>query len=544
MTDGLKDEHREAIIAAIAASDRVERAVLFGSRATGTNTVSSDVDIALFGGGLTLTDHARLAVALDEIPMAQEIDLVLYDSIQDETLKKNIRDQSVEWYSRPIQEAANRGASRHACTWPLMSLRQAGVSLIDCEHRTPPATDDGYPYVGIPQIRNGRLDLDSARLIAEEHYRAWTRRANPEPFDIVLSRRCNPGETGYVSPGLGKFAVGQNLVLLRSDGERVIKPFLRWLSRSPGWWAQVEKYVNAGAVFDSLKCADIPEFQLPIPTRSEQHTIAHILGTLDDKIELNRNMSATLDAMACALFNCWFVHFDPVRTKLEGRDTCVPEHVAALFPCKFVEAETGPVPKGWDVVSLSHIIDINPTRRLPKGQRAPYLDMANMPTTGHVPHGVIDKPFGSGMRFTNGDTLVARITPCLENGKTAYVDFLQPGAIGWGSTEYLVMRPKQPLPTQFAYCLARSAHFRAFLISNMSGTSGRQRVSAPALSQFMCINPPEGIAQAFEKIVQPVMRRASVAARESRRLSTIRDTLLPRLLGGELRINRFMEETA
>ena len=106
------------------------------------------------------------------------------------------------------------------------------------------------------------------------------------------------------------------------------------------------------------------------------------------------------------------------------------------------------------------------------------------------------------------------------------------------------MRPKPPLPTRFAYCLARSAHFRAYLISNMSGTSGRQRVSAPALSQFMCINPPECIAQAFEKIVQLLMRRASVAARESRRLSTIRDTLLPRLLGGELRINRFMEETA
>ena len=184
----------------------------------------------------------------------------------------------------------------------------------------------------------------------------------------------------------------------------------------------------------------------------------------------------------------------------------------ALFPCKLVESQIGAVPTGWEVISLSRIIDVNPRRRLRKGQRAPYLDMANMPTTGHTPHDVIDRPLGSGMRFTNGDTLVARITPCLENGKTAYVDFLQSGAIGWGSTEYLVMRPKPPLPTQFAYCLARSAHFRGFLIRNMSGTSGRQRVPAQALSHFMCINPPKCIAQGFEKIVQPVMRRASVAA--------------------------------
>ena len=105
----------------------------------------------------------------------------------------------------------------------------------------------------------------------------------------------------------------------------------------------------------------------------------------------------------------------------------------------------------------------------------PYLDMANMPTKGHVPGTVIDRPFGSGMRFTNGDTLVARITPCLENGKTAYVDFLPRDRIGWGSTEYIVMRPMPPLPNEFAYCLARSTGFREFAIQNMTGTSGRQR---------------------------------------------------------------------
>ncbi|MDE0105024.1 MAG: nucleotidyltransferase domain-containing protein [Bryobacterales bacterium] len=98
MTDGLKDRHRDAIIAAIAANDRVERAVLFGSRATGTYTVSSDVDIALFGDQLTLTDQARLAAALDEILMAQAVDLVLYASIANPTMQRHIRDHGIELY--------------------------------------------------------------------------------------------------------------------------------------------------------------------------------------------------------------------------------------------------------------------------------------------------------------------------------------------------------------------------------------------------------------------------------------------------------------
>ena len=91
----------------------------------------------------------------------------------------------------------------------------------------------------------------------------------PRPFDVVLSRRCNPGDTGFVSPGYVEFALGQNLVLLRSDGQRVLQPFLRWLVRGPEWWHQVDKYINVGAVFDSLKCADIPGFRLPIPTASQ-----------------------------------------------------------------------------------------------------------------------------------------------------------------------------------------------------------------------------------------------------------------------------------
>ena len=419
--------------------------------------------------------------------------------------------------------------------WPSMSLREAGVSLIDCEHRTPPAAEFGYPYVGIPQLKDGRINLNSARRIAREHFDEWRRKADPETFDVVLSRRCNPGETGHV-PKDSKFALGQNLVLLRSDGKRVVKLFLRWLVRGPQWWEQVSKYINVGAVFDSLKCADIPELRLRIPPLTEQRTIACILGTLDDKIELNRRMNETQEGIARAFFKDWFVDFGPVRAKAEGRDTSLPRPPANLFPARFLHSELGEIPEGWELRWLPEVLKVNPTRSLRKGEVAPYLGMANMPTRGHTPGCIVDRPFGSGMRFMNGDTLVARITPCLENGKVAFVDFLKDGQIGWGSTEYIVLRPKQPLPAEFAYCLARSVEFREFAVQSMTGSSGRQRVPAQSLDHFWLAVCPKSISDAFGRAVRPIFARASEAAAETRTLAALRDNLLPKLISGELRL--------
>ena len=121
-----------------------------------------------------------------------------------------------------------------------------------------------------------------------------------------------------------------------------------------------------------------------------------------------------------------------MRAKSEGRDPALPKPITYLFPDSFEDSEVGKIPKGWKMVPLPEVIDVNPTRALRKGEIAPYVDMANMPMRGHSPDSVTKRPFGSGMRFMNGDTLIARITPCLENGKTAYVDFLQEGQVALG----------------------------------------------------------------------------------------------------------------
>ena len=357
------------------------------------------------------------------------------------------------------------------------------------------------------------------------------------PGDAVVTTKGNStGRTTYVTPTMPTFVYSPHLSYWRSkDPNRINGRFLRYWSMGQEFSEQLAGMKASTDMAPYLSLVDQKRLRITLPQIGEQRAIAHILGTLDDKIELNRRMNETLEAMARALFKSWFVDFDPVRAKAEGRDSGLPKRVADLFPDSFEDSELGDVPRGWNALPLPSVIEVNPTRQLKKGHVAPYLDMANMPTHGHTPDDVIERAFGSGMRFVNGDTLVARITPCLENGKTAYVDFLEDGQVGWGSTEYIVLRPKAPLPLELAYCLARSNEFREFAIQSMTGSSGRQRVPAESLSHYIVVVPPTEIAERFGAIVGPLLSRVAHAARESRALAALRDALLPNLISGKLR---------
>ena len=542
MTDGLKVVHREAIIAKIAVNDRVERAVLFGSRATGTNTVSSDVDIALFGSGLTLTDQARLVAALDEIPMAQSVDLLLYDSLQDRTLREHIRRQGVEWYSRS-RDAWSAASGPHGPEeWPTVRLGDAADLFTGF-----PFKSDGYVSDSAAprllrgdNIVQGRLRWDGVKRWPAETAAPMAKFRLHEG-DVVLAM-----DRPWIEAGL-KFAsihredlpalLVQRVARLRG-GEGLDTRFLKYVIGCRDFSDYVLS-VQTGTAVPHISARQIEDYEFDLPPLDEQTAIASILGRLDDKIQLNRRMNATLEAMARALFRSWFVDFDPVRAKMEGRDTGLPTDIADLFPDRLVASEIGWSPEGWPVTPLTSLMEVNPKRSLQRGEIAPYLDMANMPTQGHVPDSIVDRSFGSGMRFVNGDTLIARITPCLENGKTAYVDFLRDHEVGWGSTEFIVLKPQSPLPDQFAYCLARSTGFREFAVQSMSGTSGRQRVPASALSEFLMAAPPASLGAEFGNVAGFLFERASRAARESRALSALRDALLPKLVSGKVRVNAF-----
>lgn len=340
----------------------------------------------------------------------------------------------------------------------------------------------------------------------------------------------------------GRFWVNNHAHVVRANNQNNTR-YLMYAMRC----ADVDSYLT-GSTMPKLTQANMNRVPVVAPPLEIQRAIAHILGALDDKIELNRKMNETLEAMARALFKSWFVDFDPVRAKAEGRaPSGMDAETAKLFPSEFVDSELGPIPKGWRRTVLSEAAELNPKRALKKGALAPYVEMSSLPTSGHRPSQWPMRPVGSGARFQNGDTLLARITPCLENGKTAFVDFLGEGEVGWGSTEYIVIAPRAPLPAEWGYLLARDETFRDFAKQKMEGSTGRQRVPAGALGQYLVTVPPAHVAARFGQIVRSWFQRMARGYEESSTLARLRDELLPRLLSGELPVDaaeRVVEEVA
>ncbi len=295
---------------------------------------------------------------------------------------------------------------------------------------------------------------------------------------------------------------------------------------------------NSGSAQPSLNRNFIYSMPLRVPGRDEQDRLVEILRALDDRITLLRETNATLEAIAQALFKSWFVDFDPVRVKMQGRaPEGMDEATAALFPDSLEESELGLLPKGWQVANLADTFEINPTRKLAKGSLASYLDMASLATSGHCVDAPVEREMGSGAKFRNGDTLLARITPCLENGKSAFVDFLIDDEIGWGSTEFLVLRPKAPLPEYFGYLLCRHPIFREYAIQSMVGTSGRQRIQNDVLGRFQLALAGSEITSRFSEVVTLIQENIAANHQTAQTLATIRDNLLPRLISGALRLD-------
>ncbi len=425
-----------------------------------------------------------------------------------------------------------------ASEWRTLSLREAKVELIDCDHRTPPPATEGYPYVAIPQLRNGRINFSDARRITEAHFIDWTRKAKPIENDVILSRRCNPGETAFVPPDV-KFALGQNLVMLRADGTEVYPPFLRWLVRGPEWWEQIGKFLNVGAVFDSLRCADVPKFQLLVPPLAEQRAIAHILGTLDDKIELNRKRNETLEAMARALFQSWFVDFDPVRAKAEGRDPGLPADIAALFPDSFEPSELGPIPKGWTVERIGNLAEViggsTPSTKEP-GFWAPEdhawatpKDLSNLQspvlltTERKISDSGLEK-IGSGL-LPVGTILMSSRAPI---GYLAIAEI--PVAINQG---FIAMKPKDSVSNLFLLYWAEVAQE---VIKSRANGSTFLEISKSNFREIDVVRPDASVMEQFDKYVRPWYERIVLNERSSATLATTRDNLLPKLISGELRV--------
>jgi type I restriction enzyme S subunit len=418
--------------------------------------------------------------------------------------------------------------------WTFAPLESCLEALIDYRGKTPEKTDSGIPLITAKIIKRGRIEK-ATEFIAEDNYASWMRRGIPKEGDIVLTVEAPLGEVAQL--GSEKIALAQRVVTLRGKEGVLDNTYLLYLLQTEEMLDQLKARATGTTVL-GIKQSELRKVPLSLPPIAQQRSAASILKTLDDRLTLLRETNATLETIAQSLFKSWFVDFDPVRAKAEGFE---PEGMdaatAALFPDSFEESELGLVPMGWRMLPLEDAYEINPPRKLKKGKVAPYLDMASVSTQGHVVSGVVEREMGSGTKFINGDTLLARITPCLENGKSAFVDFLSVDQTGWGSTEFVVLRPRAPLPPYHGYLLARHPAFREHAIQSMSGTSGRQRVQNDVLGRYSVAVPSDEIAEAFGDVVGSAQQKIAANQEQAKTLTHLRDTLLPRLISGQLRLS-------
>lgn len=307
--------------------------------------------------------------------------------------------------------------------------------------------------------------------------------------------------------------------MYRADESECDPYFLMYSMLGPVVQAEL-KSLGSGATVEHLRVPDCERITIPSPPLPCQRRIGAILKSIDDLIENNRRRVEVLEEMARAIYREWFVKF-----RYPGHEE-VP----------LVDSPLGPIPDGWTVQRSSDAILVNPKVKLDRSVDHPFIAMGNLNERGMACYPSDVRTGGSGAKFENGDTLFARITPSLENGKTGFVQCLADNEIGMGSTEFIVLRGNQVGPA-FTYCLSRNEDFRRNAIASMSGASGRQRVRNECFDNYLVAVPPTDLAQRFEGVAKPLFVDIDILHREAESAATLRDLLLPKLVTGKIDVS-------
>ncbi len=442
--------------------------------------------------------------------------------------------------------------------WEEMRLDEVTELIIDCPHSTPKWMDEGVAVLRSNNIKNGRLDLSSPSFTNEEGYQARVKRAIPESGDLVLTREAPMGEVCQIPEGL-RCCLGQRMVLLRVKKEIMDSTFLLFALQSPYLQHQISWNEGTGTTVSNIRMPNIKAFQIPTPPLPEQKAIAHILGSLDDKIELNRQMNETLEAMAQALFKSWFVDFDPVIDNALAAGNAIPDEfieraeqrkgiekkdnsdIQGLFPDAFeFTEEMGWIPKGWAVSNVG--TEFNTVGGgTPSTKNSDFWENGDISWTtpkdlsGNQSKILLNtdrKITELGLNKISSGLLPIDTVLMSSRAPVGYLALAKvPVAINQG---YIALKCEKILTPEFAIQWADSAMDE---IKQRAGGTTFAEISKTNFRGIPILVPSRKIIDAYSRDVKDLYNQITSRIENINSLAKLRDTLLPKLMSGELRIS-------
>jgi len=399
-----------------------------------------------------------------------------------------------------------------------------------------------YVPTGIPVIRG--TNMGYGRWVDGEfayvtHEKADSLSSNcAKPGDIVFTQRGTLGQVALVpTKGPDRYLISQSQMKLTVDAEKADAVFLYYVFTS----AEQQEYIRQNAIQTGVPHTNLGILRntpLTLPPLAEQKAIAAVLGALDDKIELNRRMNATLEAMARALFQSWFVDFDPVHAKAAGRQpTGMDAATAALFPATFRDTEAVRIPNGWTLGTVGDLTTLNRGTVNPGDFPEETFDHFSLPAFDNDRAPKIE--LGSAIMsnklvvIRNG-VLLSKLNPHIPR---IWLPDLHPTRRSVCSTEFMVACSKPGVSREFIFSLFSSSAFSSVYVMLVTGTTGsHQRIRPESVLEMKAVIPPLKCIQSFTAVSTPMFDCINRNTDQSRTLSTLRDTLLPKLLSGELRL--------
>jgi len=409
--------------------------------------------------------------------------------------------------------------------------------------------EKGIPVISGQHLRGSRLEDNGFNFVSEEHADAL-KNANVFRGDVVFTHAGNIGQCAYIpdTSKYSRYVLSQRQFYMRCDRSKVLPEFITCFFKSAeGRHALLANASQTGVPSIARPVTYVRTIEIPLPPLAEQQAIAAVRGALDDKIELNRRMNATVEAMARALFQSWFVDFDPVRAKLDCRDpVALDPAIAAMFPDSFEETELGHIPHGWQVKTIDELAE-----RVAMGPFGSDIKVSTFVPEGipvisgqHLRGTLLDDSEFNYVSFEHADRLKR------SNVQRGDVIFTHAGSIGQVAyipetsryERYIIsqrqfyMRCNRALVSPFyiaSYFKTPEGQHR--LLANTSST-GVPSISQPVtyLRQLKLVIPPPALLQVFDNLISTIHLKMADNDRQSRTLATLRDTLLPKLLSGEI----------